>query len=292
MKLIIPIQNPTRFYKYGLSSPTKFQGRLLKDYKYTHTVFDWQQEVKWAQPWQSSDVIRFQVMCDNPIKIKVINTEGVEVINEFFIKKPTNWVLEDMETYELSFSLQPGFYYFCIIHNETIIAISECQEVVTTLPNSLLIQYKHRKNFEDMAFDTGIELALRIPGIMTDFKFGSEDVMYLDQQRNQTVLDTKSWGIYTLILGNQLGVPDYFAEIVNKAISLSNVKIDGSYYSKNEAGAKLERTGDTLYSRAGWRIDLTESDYRTSYEIEKLYLNWLQYNTNNNILINDLKINT
>lgn len=272
MKLIIPIQNPTRFYQYRKEPDPKYRSRLLRDYKYIHTVLPWQQEVKWAQPWQLTDEIKVQLMADIECELRVYNSDGALISTTPFEQQVTEWKIDGTEVYEASATISvEGFYYFCIATEGEIIAITECQEFREEWPESLLIEYKHRKNFEDVAFDTGIEFAVRVPAVLTDFKFGSEDVMYLDQQRDQTVLDTKSWGVYTLILGDQFGVPDYFAEIINKVISLSNVKIDGVYYAKNEAGAKLERTGDALYSRAGWRIDLTEKDYAESYTGENFY---------------------
>lgn len=266
MFLAIPIYNPTRFYPAAYEPNPKYRSRLLKDYKYIHTVFDWQQHVKWAQKWQTTDTVKFQIMSDTQFNIVVYNNSGIQTFIAPFEQKSTNWHIDGTEIYESSFSLtEPGFYYFCIEKDGNIIAISECQEFVAEAPNTLMMEYKHRKNFGDVAFDTGIEFEIRIPAILSDFQFGSEDVFYRDQKRNNTVVGSEGWPIYTMTVGDQYGIPDYFAEIINKVFSLSNVKLDGTQYCKAEAGSKLERNGEWWYSRAGWKMDVIEAKYRESY---------------------------
>lgn len=266
MFLAIPIQNPTRFYPYNYTPNPKYRSRLLKDYKYVHTVFDWQQHVNWAQKWQTTDTVKFQIMTDMSLSLQVYNNSGVQVANTAFAVKSTSWHLDGTQTCEASFSTNtPGFYYFCIAEGSNILAISECQEFVVEAPNTLMMEYKHRKNFGDVAFDTGIEFEMRIPAILSDFQFGSEDVFYHDQKRNNTIISSEAWPVYTMTVGDQYGIPDYFAEIINKAFSLSSVKLDGTQYCKAEAGAKLERSGEWWYSRAGWKMDVIEARYRESY---------------------------
>lgn len=284
MKIYIPVYNPVRFYRFEPTLNDRYNSRLLKDFQYEHTVLDFQNSNDWTQPWQVGDVIRLQIMSDTPgLVLKAIDCNKQVLAEQAFVQKMTNWKETGTETYEAEIKITTEYkFYLSVWLNDKIILISDPQQSYDELGNSLLCEYKHRKNINDLAFDTGIIFELRVPSVLSEPLPNSEIINYINQRHDRTLINAAQWLAYKWTIGDAYGVPNYFIEILNNAIGVSEFYLDGTLYSRAEDNAKFDRIGDSLYAMAGWTILLTESKNRTSYI----------YNISDTSSSDDLLINT
>lgn len=265
--------NPVRFYKFEPTVNNKYNSRLLKDFQYEHTIFDHEYEASWEQPWQIGDVVKIQITSDTPnLILNTVDCNKKITGSSTFVQKQTNWKLDGTEVYEASIAItREDSFYFTIRLNEAnspILLVSDRQVGIQKIYDSLLCEYKHRKNINDLAFDTGILFELRIPSILSEPIPASEVIDYINQKRDGVLINSTQWLVYKWTIGDAYGVPNYFIEIINNIIGLSEFYLDGAGYTRSEASNNFERVGDLYYPMAGWSILLTESKNRTAYSYD------------------------
>jgi hypothetical protein len=268
----IPKMSPLKFYELDPVSNALFNWKHMDRYWFEEQILSYQQDVKWSQPWQKSDTIPLQFSANYaPIQLDWITCDGKNVAGMSFgaTVKSTLYVEPGFQKSEVEMALDTmdeGFYYVVMTvgtGDATRRFITDRQHILEKHENSLYLQWKHSKNKEDVAFDTGIEFHLRILAILDEFASGADEVAYKDQTRNITTLSSTSFRQYKLILGDARGVPGYIQEIVNYAFGCSSKLLDDVGYARAD-GAKLEPNRDPLYPMAAWRLDVVEAMNRNS----------------------------
>ncbi|HVX01272.1 MAG TPA: hypothetical protein VHA52_12680 [Candidatus Babeliaceae bacterium] len=262
-KIIVSKYNTVRFYRYQRDFPEKYLFRYFDKYIVRDNKLSFQDSTLWRQPWQNNDIIKIQIQADIPdFKLCLYNCERKKVFESNFEERETNWKEEGMEVYESSIDLSSILedeYYIAITYLNWPFYISDPIEVSSNFENTMFFEYSNRKNKGSVAFDTEIVFGLRCPAVLQDFQPQSDDTIYIDQNRNTTLLDSVPFSTWKLIVGDAYGVPDYIAQNLNFVFSLSDVKIDGRFFSKVDQ-AKFQRTGNRLYQLAGWEIEVIESE--------------------------------
>jgi len=176
---------------------------------------------------------------------------------------------------ELILEHDPGVYYIELTVNTTLsdnTYISEPFELVSSLPESLLIEYSHNRNEYDMAFYPDGELTSKLTfqirvegGVMSDgFLPGSKDSFFVDQDRRVVMLDSTPYNVYKFTFGPVSGIPNWMANKINRILSLQEVSINSLQYVKND-GAKLESIREKNYPLAGWQIELVKVESEDSF---------------------------
>lgn len=269
-KFILPKSNPICFY----SGNNGGYYDKLKNFENTEVI---------PHIYQKSDKIVIQIWCDdttNPdtfdisLQILDINKNNLGINIPLTLK--TTSIVTDLNVYESDYSLSSineGVYFLQLAYAysefEDYIFFSEAICVKTTHENSILINYFNDENDFDCAFDTNINFQFRVTGgfLKDGFSPASKDVVYKNQRYDNVQLSSLPYNVEKLTIGASEGIPNFIADIINRALSCSNFYVDGVRYVKNE-GTKFERNGiDKYYPLAAWSIELIKSINEYSIKI-------------------------
>jgi hypothetical protein len=126
----------------------------------------------------------------------------------------------------------------------------------SNIKNTLFFEYENSSFYEDVIFETGIKFGLRVPGFLLYDEPGSQDVVYDDQDLNNTILSSQHFRNFKLFVGAPAGIPAWQIDRLDRIIGCDNFSIDGKYFSK-PSGAKWEKSEQDNYPMQGWTIGLT-----------------------------------
>lgn len=255
--MYLPYINALHLVEVGPAQVEQYLSRHVDDWFLSNRLNRFQGGGKYANKWLQADSIYLQIPCNTgQPQIQVINCARTAIITELMIQRQQNVVDPSTYIYESATALAtlpPAVYWFKITSGATTL-ISEPIEVCSTLDVSLLVQYKHRKNYADVIWETGIEMNMRIPGILRQKPSAAKDTVYEDQILNMTMIKSTPYRIWELLLGAGDMVPDYSMNTLNFILGCSSARIDGRYYTKNE-GFKWEEADEqyngVLYSYRG-----------------------------------------
>lgn len=255
--MILPFVNPLHLLELAPAQIEQYLSRHVDDWMLSNRLNRFQQGASYANKWLQSDSIVLQIPCNTgQPQIQVIDCNRTVYITQLMIQLQQNTIDPSTFIYEshtaLS-SLAPGFYWFKITSGITVL-MSEPIEVRATLDLSMLVQYKHRKNYADVIWETGIEMNMRIPAILRQKSTAAKDIVYEDQVSDMTMIKSVPYRIWELLLGAGDMVPDYIMNSLTWIFGCSSARIDGRYYTKNE-GFKWEDADEqyngVLYSHRG-----------------------------------------
>ncbi len=263
MSLYIPYINALHFVEVAPQQVVQYLGRHMDDYLLHNRTTQWQTG-KYYNKWLRSDSItlHFPANTGQPI-ITVIQCDGTVVIGpQPMIQRQQNQYDPATFLYESATSLNAcqdgGIYWFKIVSG-AITMISEPIQVFDELRTSVLIQYKNRRYYEGVVWETGIEMAMRVPGIIQQKAPAAKDTVYEDQVLDMVTIKSVPYRVVNFIVGAGDNVPDYIVDTLNRVLGCSDVRIDGRYYSKNE-GFKWEEPDDERNGLLkGYRAELRES---------------------------------
>jgi len=144
-----------------------------------------------------------------------------------------------------------GQYFFTLEYTDDLAQLhtlqSTPQNVQIEQPNTLLYEYRNSNNILSILFDTGITFNIRTEGRLAKFQPKFDAVIYSDQERDQTKLNSVPYQSWILTIGD-FGVPDWMGYIFNFVFSCDFILIDGSPY-QNIEGSKWEVTRPDPQSR-------------------------------------------
>lgn len=292
MKIFVSEYNPIKFYEYLYNELPGRNTRFMDLVSVEDAILTFQDKVQWSQPWQQSDTINIQIQADTPgLRLCLVDCREVEIASAILTQRITNWKEPNLNTYEATLPLQfveEGYYYLTIKDSVNIYVVSDRIHVKEYWQNSIYLQYHHRKNKGDLAFDTEISFYIRVMSVLQDFQPGSDDTVYLDQYRNTTVLSSTPFRTYKMIIGDAFGVPDYIADKINRFFGLSHVFLDNIQFAKAE-GSKMERNGDRKYPFAGWTIEIIEAVNKdaTMFNVDLETKGFVLYKDYSNVLVSD-----
>ena len=143
---------------------------------------------------------------------------------------------------------------------------SEPLSIESSQPDTLFIHYRHEYpifdcdfgGIDQREFHFRIEGGLKSDGFTPSGKF----TMFNDLDYDSVMLQTQPFNVYKWTFGGSRGVPNWMADIINRAFSVDWTVIDGVRYQRNE-GAKLEAQRDGPFPMAGWSLEtlLKDNDY-------------------------------
>jgi hypothetical protein len=287
-RIYTPYLLPVTFYDVEPDEVTQYISRHMDDYLLAERNTRWQNG-GYRQPWLMSDVIVNQFTNNlGAVTIKVIDCHQNLQFATAMQQKQQNTYEPEYFIYESSQalnSLNDDIYYLLaeVGTGPNKRLISEPIEVSETHENTLLLEYKHRKYRGGVVFETGIEFSLRVHGFLQLKPPASKDTLYEDQVLDMTMVDSKPYRIWELIMfGPDGGIPDWMIDKLNWVLGCSDLRIDGKYYTKQE-GAKIEE-GDNIQNGLlkSYRIELREQINRNS----KVFSGTENTNEQLNILLN------
>ena len=149
----------------------------------------------------------------------------------------------------------------------------------TIIDNTVLIACSHDENdfdfkFIDSVYNVTRTIIQRVEGgFKSDGQLpGGKYTMYQDLQFKPVILNAVPYNTYRLTVGNNIGVPNWVIDKLNRIFSCSSVKIDNVEYTRAE-GAKFEPVNrDPFYPSGIWTIDLLKSENPYSDEMDYVVL--------------------
>ena len=271
-KFIYPAINPLHFYKQNQTADDRYNSRLFDQWSFSDTILPWQQRVNWHQPWQLSDILHLQLFCNyGPISLKLYTEAGVLVDTIAFNQVMVNFNDPDMYIYEVDVDMSgytEGCHYFTIEVGSPVVLtlVSEKIQLLENIEATLQLEYSHPSFREDMIFETGIQPKIRIPGVLTFKGPASSNTLYIDQPENPTLIRSTNYRVWVLDIGAGAGIPDYFADKIDRILGCRTLLIDGVQYTKIDGS--LEPSGVEDYPMRGWRIELRPTVNRASKHYE------------------------
>ena len=264
-----------------------------------HLDTDWQRDLilpfqapaYYHQKVERGDRFRFEVKCIDNIAhaLTVINCQGVTVLT---ITESGSEALpgdltpagDQLTTYlyklsDLSALTVDGVYYFLFsVTYDVSHSYQEISEPITladTHPDTMLLEYSHSENKDDMLFEQMPGLRrIRVEGYIADFQPQSSDTVYEDQDYNLDLLDSTAYRGWTFFVGrSDNGIPDWLLDKLNRIISLNYVLFNGKQYTKASAGAKWNKEASLTYPLYAANIEIREADNNEGFEHTDTALN-------------------
>jgi hypothetical protein len=267
----IPIINPLHFTLEGYTPAAQYNSKHIADFQHEETIRSWQQFVQWFQPWQRNDTMKFQVHSQlGPIYAHFYDQYDVPVLLDVaFTQRVQSYFDSTLYVYELSQAVSAfaaGYYKMKITFGSPVevTVYSNWFEVAEAFPDSLLMEFKHYKHYQDAMFETGWSPNVRMYGSLVYNKPGSKNVVYENQESDMTLIDAKPFNTYTLYTGGPEGIPDWAIVKYNCMIGCSTVILDGKYYTKATDGASFSDNSEKDYPMRGWSIELRDKLNRAS----------------------------
>lgn len=267
-----PSMNPLQMFMPDFDRDVRYNSKDFEDFEFSETILPWEQMTSFCQPWQLNDTIQLQLQSNvGPVNFiikdclddSVLDTILFDTIAEsenepgMFIREvtvPLAGYPEGCYYVELDFggvlTLRSGELNFSVLHE-----------------NSLLAEYKHFENREDLIFETGFFPSVRFFGTKRFDRPKQKAVVYEDQVLNMSALHATKYRVWNLVIGESYGIPDYFADMIGGIIGNSDFRIDGKNYTV-EKDAEFEPNGIDYYPMRGWSVQLRERYTRGSRAYE------------------------
>lgn len=267
--LFRPFLTPVKYHELTPVELPQYISKQMEKYPFIDTIEEWEEMVDYPQLWQTSDSVNHQFTSGfGPITFKIIDKYGRVVVNTNFQQKLQHKYQPDMWVYEHEQLLTGlhGTYFFRLEVGSTspTILISEPQYICTTIPNSVLLEYRHRSFYGDVFFETGIEFSVRVLGKVIYDSPGSDDTIFFDQRRKPLLITSVPYDTWKFLVGGSYGIPDYLIRRIARAFNCSFKSIDGIQYEKSAEGQKWEKNEFDDYPMRGWSIDIIETLDRDS----------------------------
>ncbi len=274
-KLIYSFLNPIQLFDPSPVEDDRYLSKDFIDYDLPDTILPWEQQAGYCQPWQLSDTIQIQLQtnvgpvnftlydCLTDLAIDTVQfTQGAQSVNE-----PGVYI------YELSMPLNgynPGCYYGKVTFGASPIIFTlqtgelDFKEVHE---NTLYLESSHYENREDIIFETGLLLAVRVHGTNKFLKTANKSTTYEDQSLNMSAIRNVAFRNWRLIIGGGRGIPDWLADKITRMAGCSDFSIDGKYFVKPQ-DSEIQEIEDEDYPLRGWTIELREKNNRGSRTYE------------------------
>jgi hypothetical protein len=250
-----------------------FDGSLFSD-----QFMDWENSSCYAQKWNQNDqtAMQFHVNSDQKMNVYLVDKDDRVwkdySSQNFYDMFSGNTIVRDGVTFQLYTAtfvidfvgLPDGLYFLKVVPTfdvqtgtePTAIYISEPQYISSYIDNTLLIEYKNNKIAFNTYFGTW-GFRIRIEGYIGYNTPDSVDTQYNDEYYNIKMLNSYTYRKFRLLIGRAAGVPAYIIDKLNIATGCSTLKIDSTYYTKDE-GAKISVT---QYDRRLYAtLDLREAE--------------------------------
>ena len=272
-RIYISKANPIRFVWENRTKPTAYNNYTHDNSFFQELIYDWEEPVYYEQKWQTTDFIRLQFLSDfTGIELRLTNADTGEYIATTMSQKQQDANNPGFRIYECDISLTsvpPGNYYLKAILGTTGDTLkSEPLCIQDKHEGTVFIEYYHRRRKADLIFEKGFRPAIRIEARFGKTEYSSKDSIYEDQPLNMTLIDSKQFSVYTVVFGNEWGIPAYMVEKLNLIHGFDNVRYNGKQFCKAEAGQEFEETAIEGYPMSGYRYKLRESLNRASNVID------------------------
>jgi hypothetical protein len=268
--IIVPFINPLRYKEQGVTS--SYQTKYFDKHFFEETIRPFEQVVSYRQPWQTNDRIHQQLFSDETaMSIEYINEDtGDVVVADVFTAVSFN-VLDGVTIYTYEhkqpLSIVGNGNFFARITAGARVLESNPFNICIDQPGTVSIKYSNSTFHEDVIWEFGIEMYLRVNGYVNHNMPKRFSNTYEDQVYNTTILKAVPYNTYTFITESE-GMPTYMIDILNRIMTCDSTRYDGKYLTVPE-GTDWEEKTEEYYPMRGWGIDLRESENAASLELRE-----------------------
>ena len=256
----IPLLNPLRAIwqsdKLNSDAGTVLYQAFNPSYNYRNIDSDWyyrtlkeyEQKQPYVQPFQQSDTIRVQWIGSNTSAhydhIKLLDSNGSDTGVSISLG---SMVVGSNTLYTITlplWNINEGKYFLSVYHhpasNDRTYIIFEPFYVKQVHIKTVRIDYYNSFNDQSVIYPTSAYIPqLRVHGCITDVTNDSKFNVYEDQPMNLEMVSGIPYRTFELTLGGSKGIPQWYADIIERALLTDTLMIDGIAYTRAE-GAKLE----------------------------------------------------
>ena len=257
----IPLLNPLRAIwqsdKLNSDAGTVLYQAFNPSYNYRNIDSDWyyrtlkeyEQKQPYVQPFQQSDTIRVQwIGSDNNSgyynHIKLLDSNGSDTGVSISVG---SMVVGSNTLYTITlplWNINEGKYFLSVYHlpasNDRTYIIFEPFHVKQVHIKTVRIDYYNSFNDQSVIYPTSAYIPqIRVHGCITDVTNDSKFNVYEDQPMNLEMVSGIPYRTFELTLGGSKGIPQWYADIIERALLTDTLMIDGIAYTRAE-GAKLE----------------------------------------------------
>ena len=256
----IPLLNPLRAIwqsdKLNSDAGTVLYQAFNPSYNYRNIDSDWyyrtlkeyEQKQPYVQPFQQSDTIRVQWIGSNTSAhydhIKLLDSNGSDTGVSISVGSS---VVGSNTLYTITlplWNINEGKYFLSVYHhpasNDRTYIIFEPFYVKQVHIKTVRIDYYNSFNDQSVIYPTSAYIPqLRVHGCITDVTNDSKFNVYEDQPMNLEMVSGIPYRTFELTLGGSKGIPQWYADIIERALLTDTLTIDGIAYTRAE-GAKLE----------------------------------------------------
>lgn len=256
----IPLLNPLRAIwqsdKLNSDAGTVLYQAFNPSYNYRNIDSDWyyrtlkeyEQKQPYVQPFQQSDTIRVQWIGSNTSAhydhIKLLDSNGSDTGVSISVGST---VVGSNTLYTITlplWNINEGKYFLSVYHhpasNDRTYIIFEPFYVKQVHIKTVRIDYYNSFNDQSVIYPTSAYIPqIRVHGCITDVTNDSKFNVYEDQPMNLEMVSGIPYRTFELTLGGSKGIPQWYADIIERALLTDTLTIDGIAYTRAE-GAKLE----------------------------------------------------
>lgn len=271
--IIYPASNPLTFFIPDISRDARYNSKDFIDFVFPETILPWQQNTGFCQPWQTNDRIPLQLQSNiGPINFVLKDCHTDFIVDTVALdQKQESLNNPGLFIYELLLLMdyEPGCYYAELKFgvDPVIVTIRTGEiEIAERHDNTILAQWEHFENREDIIYETGWEGCLRVPSIKKFLGSKKQSTTYIDQVLDTSVLRAQKFREWEWLIGLGQGVPDYFADIIGGFIDCSDFRLDGKGYSV-PSETEMEANEISGVAKRWWKISPIRERYNRASRI-------------------------
>lgn len=260
--ITIPLLNPLNIVDRERVLPEGYNFKHFDAWMSYEQILPYEQGKCYAQKWQNSDIIVCQFKASfDPINVKIFDSTGKEILSQQFqvvANLNGNYYLQTQISLN---TLDEGYYYvvfYCGADPVQKILDAEIIHVKQYHPGTILLKYSNSFN-NNIFWESVTEMMFRIDGVVKYDKPVSTRTIYTDQPGSAKTVKGSSARKFKLFMGNQVGMPDWYADKVDEIFDQTDVTIDGKGFSA-AGGSEMNPNRIERYAWAQWNMDILETN--------------------------------
>jgi hypothetical protein len=271
----IPHLCPVKFVPLGQSVPGQYHFKSMDADWFKEQISMWDNQNNYFQKWQTNDVISIQVQTNGlaPVQVELIDYTG-HVYQTVAMSQVTTTALQTPRAaYQGDVpltGLTEALYYLHLTAGSGTTKtefISEPLHVKEDWPETLLIEYKHKRNKQSMLFSNGYYPSLRVEGWIDKFNPEARFAVYEDQPADIEMINGIPYRSFKLNIAGNDGLPDWIIDKISRILLLSTSRVDGINYSRN-GDAKFEVVEFPGDPKRYWSISIREAMNRDGITLD------------------------
>jgi hypothetical protein len=261
--------NPIKWYPANPSIDARYNMRSIDEDFFINQSAFYAQTKNYYAKWQTNDIIPLQFYSNTlaPVIVTIYDSNKILIDTILTTQKTDNAVQSPFLLFEttINLSLYPeGIYYFIatygITGNQTAF-VSEGIWSKNNWPRTMLCEYSHSSNLQQMIFSDGFKPCKRIEAVLLKFVPKSHTTAFEDQPADMKILNSIPIRSWKLEIGQGDGLPPYEIDLMNRIMGLDSVTFDGLGISKYSEDSEFEE----ILATPGWSKNYWSIEVRPSF---------------------------